>query len=73
MLTDPVIAWLIALLIATIFGVVMWRRGYDSGSAEAAQFLALAVINSKRMSAESLKNAVESEWERQNSPDDPEE
>lgn len=59
MLTDPVLAWIIALAVCTLFGFVMYRKGFVAGGNNSSAIIVAALeadgISRNRI-LQSLKN-----------------
>lgn len=59
---DPVICWLIALGVATLYGWIMYRRGYNAGGQESSRIICLALDDAGVMKPQRLLQHVEAYW-----------
>ncbi len=68
MITDPIVSWLIALAVCTLYGWVMYSRGAKRGAYNAAWLIVTALSERNVISAERIDKEVAKYIEEQNRP-----
>lgn len=61
---DPVYCWLIALGVATLYGWIMYNRGFNAGGTESSRIICLALDDAGVMKPPRLLQIVERYWEK---------
>lgn len=69
MTNDPIVAWLIALAVCTVYGWVMYRRGIARGAQTTATYMVKSIVDSGRMSEKQIAHACQTYWNKLQSQD----
>jgi len=70
MLTDPISAWLIALVVCTIYGWCSYNLGYYAGGRTAVATLTKIIVDANICTVARLQKATEQAWAKANSSDE---